>query len=639
MMISLLNRLLSILLIGCFAFTVQAGEKDLVLLTGEGYYDLSTKIQYFKDTDNRIPHWELWNAEKQNQIPWLHDKRDQINFGLNTSPYWFKVRLLNENFSNREWLLELAAPLIDNVDVYLFNQHGRVTQYYYSGDQVSAEQKTIPHPNFVFQIDLPPMEERILYVHVKSEGAIQIPFNLWTWEKFNQRTLNFFILQGIFIGFITIMLLFNLSLFISKKEPIYLFYSGYILFISLFNLGRLGISYQFFWPSSPTTNYLINIVSPFVAIGCLFYFIAHFFDFKKSNPAFNQITRIMGNIYFLAGLFSVFLSYNLSIIVLSLMATTASIYLMVISTRMLTHQHPYARFFAVAWYSFLIGACLLAMNKLGLIERSILTEYGLQIGIGIEILCFSLALADRMAEIKEKMITAKNQSVSMAIKISQEKEKTFDLQKQFLQQSIEQNHKLEQKVQQRTQELNYALEELSEANSRLKQASITDGLTGLHNRYYFDEKWQTEYKRAHRDRSCLSLMLLDIDHFKSINDQYGHPAGDKCLKEVTRVLVNTASREIDAISRYGGEEFAIILPNTSKEGAKQVAEIIRMDIEKLTVIWEDKAISMTISIGISSQVPKDADYLSREAMLKRADQALYEAKRGGRNRVVLYSPD
>lgn len=620
------------------SFTSLAGNTDLISLTGEGYYNLSSSIQYYEDKDDSVQHWELWEAEIRNEIPWQHDDSDQINFGLTTSPYWFKVRLVNENFSNEEWILELASPLMDNVDIYLFNSDGRVTQYYYSGDQISANQKTVPHPNFIFPLDLPSLEERILYVHIKSKGAIQIPFNLWTWEEFNKRTINYFILQGIFIGFVTIMLLFNIAMFVAKKEVIYMFYSGYILFITLFNLGRLGISYQFLWPFSPGVNDLINIVSPFIAIGCLCYFISSFFDLKKNDQTLNRVTLAVGKTYFALGFFSIFIPYNLSVLLLAILATSVSLFLVIVSTRMLQKRHPYANYFATAWYSFLIGALVLALNKLGIIERSVLTEYGVQIGVSIEILCFSLALGDRMVAIKEKMITAKNQSMAMAIQISKEKEKSFELQKQFLQQSIEQNHNLERKVQQRTLELNNALEELSEANSRLKQASITDGLTGLHNRYYFDEKWQTEYKRAHRDQSCLSLVMLDIDHFKSINDQYGHPAGDKCIKEVTRVLVNNASREVDVVARYGGEEFAIILPNTQELGAEKVGEIVRKEVEDLKVTWEDKVIHMTISIGISSQTPKDADYLSREAMLKRADQALYEAKRGGRNRTVIYTP-
>ncbi len=609
-----------------------------LLLTGQGHYNLSKHIRYVKDETDELKHWSIWEAEQQGHIEWQSAQREQINFGLTTAPYWFKVSLVNGNFSNAEWLLELASPLLDNVDVYVFNSEGRVTQYYYSGDNISSYRKTVPHPNLVFPLDLPAMETRHLFIHVESTGVIQIPINLWTWEAFNQRTMNYFTVQGIFMGLVVIMLLFNLAMYVAKGERIYLFYSGYIFFISLFNLGRLGVSYHFLLPFTPLAHDSINFLSAFIAIGCLCFFISLFFDLEKNDEALNRVTRAVGVGYFAMGLVSLLLPYNFSVLVLTLFAVMTSLFLVFISTRMLAIKHPYARYFAVAWYTFLLGVLLLSLNKMGMIERSILTEYGIQIGIAVEILCFSLALADRMTDISEQMVSAKNKSVAMAIQVSREKEKTFELQKQFLQQSIEQNHLLEKKVKQRTEELNKALDELSEANSRLKQASITDGLTGLHNRYYFDEQWQSEYKRAHREGAHLSLLLLDIDHFKSINDQYGHPAGDKCLKEVTKVMEKNAARDIDIVARYGGEEFAIVLPHTDQSGAQRVAEAIRHDVEALSIEWETRTITMTISIGVISQVPVDADYLSRDAMLKRADQALYEAKRTGRNRVVFYSP-
>ena len=618
--------------------TVSPQAQQSLTLTGEGYYNLSKHVQYFKDKAGDIKHWSIWEAESQGKIPWTSLGDAQVNFGISSSPYWFKVHLVNGNASNQEWLLELASPLLDNVDIFVFNREGRVTQYYYSGDNISSDRKTVPHPNLIFPLELPALEERILYVQVDSTGAIQIPFNLWTWEAFNQRTMGFFSMQGVFVGLVVIMLLFNLAMFVQKRERIYLFYSGYILFISVFNLGRLGLLYHFAMPYPPIVHDAVNFFSAFMAIACLCFFISHFFELDKHDARLNRICRALGVGFFGMGCVSLILPYNMSMIMLMFFSIVISLFLVWVSTRMLLAKHIYARFFAVAWYTFLVGVMLLSMNKMGIIDRSVLTEYGIQIGIAVEILCFSLALADRMTLMSQQMVTAKNKSVAMAIQVSREREKTFELQKQFLQQSIEQNHVLEKKVKQRTEELNKALDELSEVNGRLKQASITDGLTGLHNRYYFDEQWQSEYKRAHREGASLSLLLLDIDHFKRINDQYGHPAGDKCLKQVTQIMEKNAAREIDVVARYGGEEFAIILSHTDHKGAQRVAEGIRADIEAHAVEWEGKTIHMTISIGGVAQVPLDADYLSRDAMLKRADQALYEAKRSGRNRVVFYSP-
>jgi len=148
-----------------------------------------------------------------------------------------------------------------------------------------------------------------------------------------------------------------------------------------------------------------------------------------------------------------------------------------------------------------------------------------------------------------------------------------------------------------------------------------DGLTGLWNRRAFDEALGREWKRAMRDGSGISLLLLDIDHFKAFNDRYGHPVGDDCLRSVASA-VNGVVRSCDVAARYGGEEIALILPGTSGEDAVEVAERIRYAIEKSGVV--------TASIGVATAAAQE----SPEDLLHAADAAMYKAKAAGRNRVA-----
>jgi two-component system cell cycle response regulator len=164
------------------------------------------------------------------------------------------------------------------------------------------------------------------------------------------------------------------------------------------------------------------------------------------------------------------------------------------------------------------------------------------------------------------------------------------------------------------------------------EMAVIDGLTGLHNRRYLDSHLQTLFDRAAARRRPLSVMITDLDRFKSINDTYGHDGGDDVLREFARRLRKNV-RGIDLACRFGGEEFVVVMPDTDGAVAEKVAERIRAEIAQAPFAVGDdgKAIEVTVSVGVSSLL-KGADSVA--ALMKRADLALYEAKSGGRNRVV-----
>jgi len=169
----------------------------------------------------------------------------------------------------------------------------------------------------------------------------------------------------------------------------------------------------------------------------------------------------------------------------------------------------------------------------------------------------------------------------------------------------------------------------------LEQQSQIDGLTQIYNRRYFDEYLQRELLRSHRTKSPLSVLIGDIDHFKPYNDFYGHLAGDDCLKIVAQTLQELLKRPGDIVTRYGGEEFVIVLPSTTLEGAYLMGETIRSRIEFLELPHEASAVSdfVTISLGVGFTDGRDQE-ITPAKLLEKADQALYRAKSAGRNRVV-----
>jgi diguanylate cyclase (GGDEF)-like protein len=184
-------------------------------------------------------------------------------------------------------------------------------------------------------------------------------------------------------------------------------------------------------------------------------------------------------------------------------------------------------------------------------------------------------------------------------------------------------------------------DQLRAAKSQLEKLSVTDGLTGLFNHRHFQERLHEEFRRAQRYSDPVSLMMLDLDHFKSINDRYGHPFGDVVLKG-TADLLRHSVRDPDICSRYGGEEFAVILPKTHLAGALSVAERIWRELGLQRYALEEidpethkpRHLNVTASIGIAFYPSKDIT--SAEALVKHADEALYRAKREGRNTICLY---
>lgn len=204
-------------------------------------------------------------------------------------------------------------------------------------------------------------------------------------------------------------------------------------------------------------------------------------------------------------------------------------------------------------------------------------------------------------------------------------------------------HRQRQALQAKTRELDARIvelhqlqRELEEKNRQLQLLSSLDGLTGIPNRRQFDEMLGIEWNRMARERLPLSLVILDVDHFKLYNDRYGHLAGDSCLRRVANALAGLLRRPADMVARYGGEEFAAILPGTGLEGAKVVAESMRLAVASLGIEHQDSLVQsvVTVSLGLSAVVPLPG--CAPADLLQAADQGLYQAKQEGRDRWISF---
>ncbi len=178
--------------------------------------------------------------------------------------------------------------------------------------------------------------------------------------------------------------------------------------------------------------------------------------------------------------------------------------------------------------------------------------------------------------------------------------------------------------------------QLKHARDLLKQQATIDTLTTIANRRRFDEFLLQAWRQMQREQKALSIIMIDVDYFKSFNDYYGHVAGDDCLKKIAIEMQKQIARPTDLLARYGGEEFVCILSDTEREGAEHIAENLRQTIESLAVAHEKSVISdvVTISLGVAAIIPNPEQLLSN--FINMADHALYQAKKSGRNRAVSF---
>jgi diguanylate cyclase (GGDEF)-like protein len=194
------------------------------------------------------------------------------------------------------------------------------------------------------------------------------------------------------------------------------------------------------------------------------------------------------------------------------------------------------------------------------------------------------------------------------------------------------SEKLDSDVKQRTREFHDANELLRKANAELEEISMVDKLTDISNRRCFESTFQKIWAICMRERHPLALIMIDIDNFKPFNDTYGHLAGDQCLKSVAEAIKSVVKRAGDLVARFGGEEFIVMLLNTTEEDAAIVAEDIRKKIESLGINNEAVCSVVTVSLGVAAAIPDNS--ISPDELINAADMALYQAKKGGRNQVA-----
>jgi diguanylate cyclase len=281
------------------------------------------------------------------------------------------------------------------------------------------------------------------------------------------------------------------------------------------------------------------------------------------------------------------------------------------------------------------GTFLITLNKLDIIPRNEITEYLLPIGSVFECVLLSLALGERINQERRQKRTALLHAMSLDrqeaeahAEAMQHAEVARKAQEITLRMRQDSNATLEKKVEERSREL-------ADINQRLEELTRLDPLTGVRNRRFLHQRLRDEFQRAGRAGQSLAVLMVDVDHFKQVNDRYGHLVGDDALKAVANCLSCGVEGPGAIVTRFGGEEFCVLLPYANGVVAHRIAEQLRKAVQDHVIMTRGHVLRMTMSIGCFSGVPEMTQ--SPEEWLERADLALYDAKRQGRNRVCSES--
>jgi diguanylate cyclase (GGDEF)-like protein len=490
-----------------------------------------------------------------------------LDFGIGAAPRWLRFELLNDSDEAVERRLAIETSWLDHIEIY-FLTSGTVQQRYRLGDAQPFTERPIADRFFVVDHAFPP-GVTTLYMRVDTPDPMVLPIYLTSRESAYSRQLLESYSYGLVYGVIAALLLYNLMLFFGLKSSRHFFYALYLLFFLLMNISYTGHGYRWLWPEATTWQLWSNpvLMIAYAISGLLF--ATRFLGTRSAFPRLHRLSMGICWLFTLGLVVSVLGGGHVAALLLAFsFVVLYTMGMVLLGALSLYAGNQSAKYFLYASIVAAVGATITALTVWGMLPYSPLGYRAVDIGIVFEAILLALALADLFRRNQEERI-------------------------------------------------------------RAEQMARIDPLTGLNNRRAFSEFVDRLWKLGIRNNHEMSLLVIDIDRFKLINDTHGHAHGDQVLVEVARTIAASARAE-DILARWGGEEFILFMPETSLQDATAVAERIRANIEALRFELDGSSHSVTASLGLA-RAKLGSDSLDR--LISTADHYLYRAKATGRNCV------
>ena len=561
-------------------------------------------IKYLYDENSLLTIQTIQNKEFSKDI------NSQFTQGYKYGDAWFKLEFINRS-KNREFVLHFTEPIWSSLNLYKKQNSQWVIEE--NGLNIPLNKREISNSTPAFHLHLDINETALFYVQGNTIASQIGEFQLYTKKEFyNPSRITLIEWYTIYSFVLFTFILLNLYNFMITKERIYAYYIAYVFIYIVFASMHSGTYIAFGFPNWQEGLHVLGQLT----LLTLLLFSIEFLELKRTYPIMKKTFNYLAVISLI---FAILLSQDFpySTIASNVFFSGVLITIITVAIKVLKNGFDGAKYYLIALMLFLPSMTMMAMNFNTLLPNNDITRYSFLIGSFIEMFLFTLILTNRYTKVTKEKITFENQLIEE--KKFNEKHLVFEVEKKTDHLMTTNQHLIKQ------------TQELEEAKKQLTIEATTDMLSGLYNRRYFFESFQTNIDTALHHKRALSLLMLDIDYFKKVNDKYGHTFGDTVIQTVSNILKNL-SRGSDVVARYGGEEFIILLPQTNINEAINLANRIRLEIQKTNIFFETNTpINITISIGITELNHKD--YMDMESFITRCDKALYKAKENGRNQV------
>lgn len=511
----------------------------------------------------------------------------QLHLGYYSGAVWLRHVITNTSDQPVLKILSFDYANLDRVNLYVMNSSGELLTDRVSGSHIKRSERAIQNRHASFPINIPPHSSVILLSRITTNGSMTAYHHLYSAEAYDKNYSQELLWLSVYCGMLLALGLYNMLLYAALRESVFIRYALFVISFLFGTLAMNGLGVQFFWDHD-TLNVNRVMAFSFSAAGFMgTLFVREFLALRQNSPGWHNVTYIPLTVSALGMLSAFFASPQTALEMADINGLSAGLILLTCGISCLIKRVPGARLFVIAWSLLLSGAFIHALRNLGIFPTNFFSLYGMQIGSAIEMLLLSFAIATKFNQLKQAKQRAQNEALTLL--------RTNET-------------KLEQQIEQRTYEL--------------QQMANHDGLTGLLNRNGLHQALHAAISRCERNQQLMTLLMLDLDGFKPINDEYGHYVGDRVLEVVAKRLQQCV-RGYDTAARFGGDEFLVISESLSDEAdAHAFCQRISEQIAQPMSVGVSQELTISASIGFYQSTAAT----SVNHLLKEADKAMYRVK-------------
>lgn len=561
---------------------------------------LDGRFEILHDRDGRLTLAEVRQAED-----FVTATRGRANVGFTDGAVWARLRLVHPDAPRERLVLSLGQTLLDRAELFVVSD-GEVVARQVTGDTLPFAERGVPDRQLNFL--LPPAAGVTVDYYLRVVGptsAVSLPLSLHPRSDFVQN-VGEDVLLGSYFGVMAALALTAWLLFVLVRDTNFLYFGAYLACYGLVMACLSGYGYQFLWPGDPVLQQ--RLPAAFIALAVLSGTLVsrRFLDTPRRIPRADWVYGAAALVATAGAVIHLTVPGHLGsrIVIGAVLALLPAVLFFGVRCALLGDR--IARFWLAGWFLYVTGVCAVALHSVGWLPHNALTAYGMYLGSLADFFSLSIALSARVWIVRrEKAAEVEVVAAELA-----------DL-----------NENLEQIVASRT-------EELERRNRELSELAIRDSLTGLYNHSTSIELLDQLLQQSQRYEFPLATIMVDIDHFKAINDSFGHQTGDRVLESVARTLTDSV-RGADIVGRYGGEEFLIAMPHADALAAREFGERLLRRIRDIEIPASQGG-SISASIGATVYYPHGLRDSAQE-VIQRADEALYRSKADGRDRVTIES--